>query len=353
MRILVLNRGSSSVKCCIYKFPEEKLVWEGKIEWRNVQNESIREKLEGLLRNHSFDRIGHRIVHGGKKYSGCTEIDPEVKEQIRACSDFAPLHNLADLEGIEILEQLYPDKPQYALFDTAFHHTLPMHAKVYPVPYEWYEKGIQRYGFHGINFQYCTKKAASLLGSLPEKMVICHLGSGASLCAVQAGKSIDTTMGMTPLEGLVMDTRSGSIDPGILLYLMKGEKDLTEELYERSGLLGVSGISSDMRDILENTNKKRGKLALEIYVHQLVKQIAAMAGSLGGLDVLVFSGGIGENASLVRKLACDQLSFLGVRSEEEAPPKEDAVLSDGKVKVLLIYANEALEIAKTIYKRET
>ena len=204
MRILVLNRGSSSVKCSLYDFSEfpkeiQEPIWQDQIEWKNIQRDSLKGKLKALFKDQQMDYIGHRIVHGGKKYSQCVRIDSAVKSEIRRLADLAPLHNLADLEGIEILESLFPDKPQFAVFDTAFHHTLPLHAKVYAGPYEWYEKGIQRYGFHGINFQYCTKRSEALLGKLPEKMVICHLGSGASLAAVQNGKSIDTTMGLTPL----------------------------------------------------------------------------------------------------------------------------------------------------------
>lgn len=351
MKILVLNRGSATVKCSLFDFPnQETPIWEDKIEWKNVQKESIEEGLQNLLKNKEFELIGHRIVHGGKKYSDCVRIDSEVKNEIAKLSDLAPLHNQADLEGIEILEKLYPNTPQYAVFDTAFHHTLPEKAKVYAVPYEWYEQGIQRFGFHGINYQYCTRQAEKLLGKLPEKMVICHLGSGASICAVLNGKSVDTTMGFTPLEGLVMDTRSGSIDPGILLYLSKKKNmdDISKDLYEQSGLLGLSGISSDMRDILSQQEKQRAALALDIYLHQLIKEIYSMVGSLRGLDTLVFTGGIGENAPEIRKRVCEGLSFLGVHLEKDENPKEDAVLSS---QVLLIHANEAFEIASQIYNR--
>lgn len=351
MKILVLNRGSATVKCSLFDLPEkEKSIWEDKIEWKNVQKESIETQIKTLLSDKEFDCIGHRIVHGGKKYSECVNVDGPVKTEIAKLADLAPLHNLADLEGIEILEKLYPDKPQFAVFDTAFHHTLPKKAKIYAVPYEWYEEGIQRFGFHGINYQYCTKQAEKLLGKLPEKMVICHLGSGASLCAVLNGKSIDTTMGLTPLEGLVMDTRSGSIDPGILLYLAKKKNidEISADLYEKSGLLGISGISSDMRDILEQQDKERAALALEVYLHHLVKGIASMAASLGGLDTLVFTGGIGENAALIRKKVCENLSFLGILLEKDENPKEDAILSEN---VLLIHAGEAWEIASQCYTK--
>jgi acetate kinase len=259
---------------------------------------------------------------------------------------------LADLEGIEILQQLFPKIPQVAVFDTAFHHTLPASASVYPGPYEWVKEGIQRYGFHGISFQYCTRRASAILGKVPEKMVICHLGSGASLCAVKNGKSVDTTMGFTPLEGLMMDTRSGTVDPGILLYLLKKKtlKELSQELYEKSGLLGLSGVSSDMRDVLEKAaqSNKQASLAIDVYIHRLVSSIGSMIATLSGIDALVFTAGIGENAPLIRERVCSQFSFLGVHLSQQQPTSEDRVLSspDAKVKVLLIHTKEAFEIAR-------
>lgn len=341
MKILVLNQGSSSLKCSIFDFsayPNEHIepVWETKIEWKNVQ-ESRARKLRSQLKGKSIDCIGHRIVHGGSRYKKSVLIDRQVKKEIRRFSDLAPLHNLADLEGIEILESLFPGKPQIAVFDTAFHHTLPLSAAIYPGPYKWAQMQIQRYGFHGISYQYCSQKAAQMLGKMPERMVICHLGSGASLCAIKKGKSIDTTMGFTPLEGLMMDTRSGTVDPGILLYLLKKKnlEALTRELYEKSGLLGLSGISSDMRDILEKAEQghMRANLALNVYVHRLISLIGSMVTSLGGLDVLVFTAGIGENAPSIRKQVTDRLAFLG------------------HFKVLVIQTQEAFEIARECWRK--
>ncbi len=310
----------------------------------------------------SFDEvkaIGHRIVHGGEYFTGSVLVTSDVKEKIGRLSEFAPLHNLPELEGIEILEKHLPKTPQIAVFDTAFHHMLPKVAQVYPGPYRWYEEGIRRYGFHGISFQYCTKRAVEILKKDPNqlRMVICHLGAGASLCAVNNGRSIDTTMGFTPLEGLMMGTRSGSIDPGIVLYLLEKKKSsvetLSKELYEDSGLLGVSGISSDMRDIMERSLKgdARATLAFEVYLHRLNALIGSMAASLQGVDVLIFAGGIGENAALLRKKVCDNFSFLGLKldqTQNESAQDEDCILStsDSKVKILLIHTQEALEIAR-------
>lgn len=352
MRILALNSGSSSIKCALYQFPEvTSPIWKKKIEWKNVQEVSFEEKLLPLLEDKEIDCIGHRIVHGGTKYRKSVVIDEEVKQEISRLASLAPLHNSVDLAGIAFFEKHFPKLPQIAVFDTAFHHTLPPFAYIYPGPFEWIKMGIQKFGFHGINFQYCTKKAFEMLKSKTEKMVICHLGSGASLCAVQDGKSIDTTMGFTPLEGLMMDTRSGTVDPGILLYLLQRKKveELTHELYEKSGLLGLSGISSDMRDILEAVGKgdERAQLSIEVYLHRLVSMIGSMVASLGGLDVLVFTAGIGENAPFIRKQVCDRLAFLGIELDE--PKIEgDRILSStlSKVKVLLIQSQEALEIAR-------
>lgn len=363
MKILVLNRGSSSIKCGLYELtnisdqPVDPL-WEKKIEWKNIWNQgSIQNELAALLKNQTFDCIGHRIVHGGKKYRTSVRIDFEVKKEIRKLSELAPLHNLADLEGIEILEKLYPKIPQAAVFDTAFHHTIPSSAAIYPGPYEWVGEGIQRYGFHGTSFQYCARRAEGLLKHSISKMVICHLGSGASLCAVKEGKSVDTTMGFTPLEGLMMDTRSGTVDPGILLHLLKKmtPDQLAKVLNEQSGLLGLSGISSDMRDILEKREEgnARALLSIDVYVHRLAGMIGSMAVSLGGMDVLVFTAGIGENASQIREKVSDKLSFLGVRlSKEQENSREDRLISssESKVKVLVIHTREAFEIARECFQ---
>lgn len=368
MKILVINHGSSSIKCCLYYFPKlpnqfVPPIWEKKIEWKNFDQEGfckIKKDLLSLLSDKTIDCIGHRIVHGGKIYIKSTFINDSVKKEIIKISSLAPLHNKADIQGIEISEKIFPSVPQIAVFDTAFHHTLPEYVKIYPGPYEWFKMGIQRFGFHGISFQYCTKRSQEILGRVSQKMVICHLGSGASLCALKDGKSIDTTMGLTPLEGLMMDTRSGTIDPGILLYLLekkgKTSQDLSEELYKKSGLLGLSGISSDMRDILEKTKagNLQAKLSIDVYVYKLVSFIGSMVASLDGIDTLIFTAGIGENASFIREQVCSRLSFLGIDLLKNHPSTEnDAILSStkSKVSVLVIHTQEAFEIARECFKK--
>jgi acetate kinase len=285
-------------------------------------------------------------------------ITPEVTQAIKDVASIAPLHNAAGLQGIELADKLFPKTKQVAVFDTGFHRTLPLAAKVYPGPYEWFEHGIRRYGFHGINHEYCAHRAAHLLqrklSSL--KIVSCHLGNGCSLAAVNGGKSVDTTMGFTPLEGLMMGTRSGSIDPGILIHLMHtesaGPKELNETLNRRSGLLGVSGVSSDMRDVLEAAGKgnARAKLAVDIFVHRLRAGIAAMSASMGGVDVIVFTAGIGENSAQIRSATCAKLGFLGVELEQtknsSAKPDVDIAASDSQVRVLVIKAQEDWSIAR-------
>jgi acetate kinase len=396
MKILVLNRGSSSVKCSLYEFqviPSDPLppLWEGHLEWKNTFDEAqfkvsnhqgqsltqkIRKKsadlginvmLDYLIKGPAavistfdeVDLIGHRIVHGGKDFHEAVLIDHQVKRKIEALSELAPLHNPPGLAGIEIMEKHFPHQPQIAVFDTSFHHTLPDFAKIYPIAYKWYEEGIQRFGFHGISFQYCYSRANQLLGQdlSSSKIIICHLGSGGSLCAIHEGQSKDTTMGFTPLEGLMMDTRSGSIDPGIILHLLMKKNKTAEELYtelnKKSGLLGISGISSDMRDILEKSESEdpRATLALEIFLHRLNSCIGSMIASLKGVDLIIFTAGIGENASLIRKKVCDNFSFLNLKIDDNKNNErhqEDTLLSDpdSQVKVLLIHTQEAFQIAK-------
>ncbi len=372
--------------------------WEAHLQWKNsfdepslkitnekgashfeiVQKQSVNEALKHLITfllqgemavidsMGEVDAIGHRIVHGGKYFSSSVRITPEVKEKIQELSELAPLHNSSELESICILEEYFKNTPQFAVFDTSFHHTIPEKARIYPGLFAWYEEGIMRYGFHGISFQYCARRCTELLNPRGKdlKIVICHLGSGSSLCAVQDGKSIDTTMGFTPLDGLMMDTRSGSIDPGIILYLLekkqKSYQEISQDLYQRSGLLGISGISSDMRDIIRESvqGNFRAQMALDIYIHRLNALIGSMVASLKGVDALVFTAGIGENASLIREKVCDSFSFLGVQLDLEKNRKislEDRILSseDSQVKVLLIHTQEAQEIALECFKKNT
>ncbi|MDP9338211.1 MAG: acetate kinase [Acidobacteriota bacterium] len=398
MKILVLNSGSSSQKSFLYELgaflPESRQapLWEGKIEWHGdraslrvwnstevIHEEKLplesrakaTEQLLGLLtggdtkaltNKSEIAAVGHRIVNGGRDYTEPTVITPEVNAAIRRASFFAPLHNRVELEGIDLIEKLFGDIPQVAVFDTAFHSQLPDAAAVYAGPYEWLQQGIRRFGFHGINHEYCAKRAAQMLGKdlVTLKLVTCHLGNGCSLAAIQNGKSIDTTMGFTPLEGLMMGTRSGSVDPGILTYLMREQKvdgqQLDDLLNKKSGLLGISGISGDMREIVSEIKRGTGraKLAFDIFVHRLQAGIGSMAAALGGIDALVFTAGIGENSSEVREAACANLGFLGIQldSAKNAGCRPDQDISPGnaRAKTLVIQAQEDWAIACQSWK---
>ena len=309
-----------------------------------------------------IDVVGHRVVHGGPKYHEPALLTSELKSGIAEASAFAPLHNRAELEGMEVIEKLLGSIPQVAVFDTGFHRRMPQAATVYPGPYQWFENGIHRYGFHGINHQYCAGRAAQLLdrelNSL--KLVTCHLGNGCSLAAIQEGHSIDTTMGFTPLEGLMMGTRSGSIDPGILTYLMReGQlqpQDIDDVLNKQSGLWGISGISGDMREILASVKKghSRAKLAFDIYVQRVRAGIGAMVAVLGGINALVFTAGVGENSAEVRDAACKGLFFLGLKLDDGANaqgvPDQDIATPDSAVRVLIIRAQEDWAIARECWR---
>ncbi len=398
MKILVLNSGSSSQKSCLYDIattlPEHPPLpaWEGKIEWDGdqakvqgqnseganlkdgVKVESRRQAIEQLLSSlwsgnagvvsapTEIDVVGHRVVHGGHEYQKPTVITPEVKAAIRRLSVFAPLHNRAELEGIDIIEKRFGSVPQVAVFDTEFHSRMPEAAAVYAGPYEWIAQGIRRYGFHGINHQYCAERAAHLLGKdlRSFKLVICHLGNGCSLAAIRDGRSVDTTMGFTPLEGLMMGTRSGSLDPGILTYLMR-ERQLTAQqlddlLNTKSGLLGISGISADMRQIVAamKDGHSRAKLAFEIFVHRLQAGVGAMIAVLGGIDALVFTAGIGENSPEVRAAACANFGYVGLKLDseknEQSTPDTDISLPDSAVRVLIVRAQEDWAIARDCWR---
>ena len=398
MKILVLNSGSSSQKSCLYDIgialPEHPPVpaWEGKIEWnggqadiqaQNSQGARLKDRVQVESRSHAIsqlldtlwngklrvvfapseiDVVGHRIVHGGKDLVEATAITPEVKSAIARMAVFAPLHNRAELEGVEIIEKRIGEVLQVALFDTGFHSRLPEPAAVYPGPYEWLAQGIRRYGFHGINHQYCAERAAQLLGKdlRSLRLVTCHLGNGCSLAAIHDGRSVDTTMGFTPLEGIMMGTRSGSVDPGIVTYLMRKEQltgqQLDDLLNTKSGLLGISGISGDMREIaaaMEEGNP-RAKLAFEIFVHRLRAGIGAMIAVLGGIDALVFTAGIGENSSEVRSAACANFRFLGLKLDAsknaQSSADQDISLPDSAVRVLVVRAQEDWAIARECWR---
>ncbi len=380
MKILVVNSGSSSQKSCVYEIgdtlPDDpaKPIWERRIEWERVENSSRRQVLERLFRSlyEGHDRIverpseirvvGHRIVHGGSKFRDPIVITDEVKSAIAGASAFAPLHNRAELEAIELIEALMGPIPQVAVFDTGFHQHLPPAAAIYPGPYEWFQRGIRRYGFHGINHEYCARRAAQLLGKpLDElRVVSCHLGNGCSLAAIAGGRSVDTTMGFTPLEGLMMGTRAGSVDPGILTYLMRedgiDDRRLDQVLNDESGLLGISGVSSDMRKVLEATKSgnERARLAFEIFIHRLRSYIGSMVAVLGGVDALIFTAGIGENSAAVREAACAGFEFLHLRldpaANNQSSVDRDIAGRDSSVRVLVIHAQEDWAIAGDCWK---
>jgi acetate kinase len=393
MKILALNSGSSSQKSCLYEIgdslPEHppSPVWEAKIEWNGSKADikiktsagtAVNDQVEVSSRRHALEHlfrslweenkrtvekpseiraVGHRIVLGGHKFDEPVIVNDEVKHAIASVSHSAPLHNRAELEGIEIMERLLGHVTQVAVFDTAFHHRMPLAAAVYPGPYEWFERGIRRYGFHGINHQYCAHRAAQLLGrplgSL--RLVSCHLGNGCSLAAIDRGRSVDTTMGFTPLEGLMMGTRSGSVDPGILTYLMRQKgtdgQQLDQLLNHESGLLGISGVSGDMREIqkAKEGGNQRAKLAFDIFVHRLRSGIGSMVAALGGLDALIFTAGIGENSEAVRQAVCESFAYLGLKLDQaknkQSPIDQDIAAADSGVRVLVIRAQEDWAIA--------
>jgi acetate kinase len=398
MKILVLNTGSSSQKMCLFALtsplPENPPtpLWEGKLEWRgdraalevrtppglvakeNVEkgersaatarllNELVSGKTRVLESLSEIDVVGHRIVNGGRSYNRPTRITADVKSAIEKMAVFAPLHNRLELDGIALIEKLCGDVRQIAVFDTGFHSDLPDAAAIYAGPYEWAEQGIRKFGFHGINHQYCAGRAAQILGkNLADlKIITCHLGNGCSLAAIRGGKSIDTTMGFTPLDGLMMGTRSGSVDPGILTYLMREKKldgkALDEILNSKSGLLGISGVSADMREVIAamQTGNQRAQLAFDIFVHRLSAGVGAMLATLNGTDAIAFTGGIGENSPEVRADTCQQFSFLDLTldlNKNSAKPVDTDIASQvSTVRILVIRAQEDWAIARECWK---
>ncbi len=356
MRILVVNAGSSSVKLSLIGDGDETLA-ERELEAprARVDDEELTAALQGELRG--ADAVGHRIVHGGERYREPVRIDEDVERGLRELVDLAPLHQPKSLIALDAVAAALPDVPAVACFDTAFHVTLSPAAYTYALPERWRERlGVRRYGFHGLSHAWIARRVPKLLGMPPDGMrtVSCHLGAGASLCAIADGRSVDTTMGFTPLEGLVMATRSGSVDPGLLLWLLEHAEvevqELGDLLEHESGLLGLSG-AADMREVLARAGKGdgRARVALDVYIHRMRAGIAAMAAALGGLDVLVFTGGVGEHAAEVRALATAGLEFLGVsvdRRLNAAPEVRPDISSGGAaVRTLVIPAREDLEIA--------
>ncbi|NHN28582.1 acetate/propionate family kinase [Paenibacillus agricola] len=395
MNILVINAGSSSLKFQMYNMVNEEVVASGRVErigmdtailsYEPVGGKEIREvdeilehtmairkvlellvhKEHGVLASIAeIDAVGHRIVHGGESFSSSVVVDEVVKKEIKRLFDLAPLHNPAHMLGIAAVEQNMPGVSQVVVFDTAFHQTMPATSYLYPIPLVLYKKHqVRRYGFHGTSHEYVSQRAAKLLGKPLEslKMVTCHIGNGASCTAILHGKSVDTSMGMTPLEGLMMGTRSGDIDPAIVPYVM-GKEELTlnevnSMLNKHSGLMAISGLSSDMREIQDAMDKgdRSAKQAFEMYEYRLRKYIGAYTAAMNGLDVLVFTAGVGENSSLLRGAVCRNLTYLGLELDEQANGKRvsgDRAIStaESRVQVLVIPTNEELVIARDTYQ---
>ncbi|MEO0758301.1 MAG: acetate kinase [Cyanobacteria bacterium J06648_16] len=399
MNILVLNGGSSSHKLCLYRIANElplhppKPRWEAQIDWYPQRQEAVveistekgepheetqtvtdRQKtltavIKTLWQGPSamlageadIDVVGHRVVHGGQTYQQSVVIEPAVKAEIDRLSELAPVHNPVNLEGIELMEQLLDSVPQIAVFDTAFHSQMPIVAQTYPGPYHWFEQGIRRYGFHGISHEYCAHRAAQILDRPLEslRLVICHLGNGGSLSAVKQGHSIDTTMGFTPLDGLMMGTRSGAVDPGILIYLMRrgySADQIDQMLNRESGLKGISGVSNDLREIRQATaeGNERAQLAQDLYLHRLKSCIGSMVMGLEGMDALVFTAGIGEHNPQLRAATCKSMAFLGVRVDaaknKVASTDEDISSADSAVRILVIHTQEDWAIAQHCWR---
>jgi acetate kinase len=395
MLILVLNSGSSSVKYQLLNMEKEKLIAKGLVQRIGSEKSSLTQKSEGKpdqnIQRHILDHteaihtmlevlkdpkegviedvseivaVGHRVVHGGESFSGSVPITQEVLDTIYANVSLAPLHNPPNIKGIEACMKVMPDSLQVAVFDTAFHQTIKPEAFLYALPFSLYKKyGIRRYGFHGTSHRYVADKAREMLSDIPakkQKMVTCHLGNGASIAAVSGGQSIDTSMGLTPLEGLLMGTRSGDVDPAAILYVMQQQgltlREVDTLMNKRSGLYGVSGFGNDMREVEEHAEKGeyRCELAVKIFAYRIKKYIMAYAGAMGGLDAIVFTGGIGENSTLVRKLSVSDMEFAGIVLDEKKNDKTHGLgeiqAKDSRVKILVIPTNEELVIARDAHE---
>jgi acetate kinase len=359
LRVLVVNAGSSSLKLALLD-GEDRTVCARELEAPRAQvdQRELRAALDSQLGQ--ADAVGHRIVHGGERYRQAVKIDPAVERDLRELVSLAPLHQPKSLAALDAVAKALPGVPAVACFDTGFHWSLPAGAHTYALPAQWRERfGLRRYGFHGLSHGWVARRVPELLGREPAglRIVSCHLGAGASLCAICDGRSLDTTMGFTPLEGLVMATRSGSVDPGMLLWLMEHEQlsthELADALEHRSGLLGLAG-SADMREIVERdaAGDERARLALDTYAHRLRAGIAGMVAALGGLDVLVFTGGVGERSPQVRARAVARLGFLGVTLDaarnERAQGEAQIGVDHADVRVLVLQAREDLEIARQV-----
>lgn len=390
MKILVLNCGSSSVKYKLIDSNNKKVLAEGGVEkiglpdsflkfkrpdgskgQINVEMPTAKEAVknvldiltdpkEGVIKSYDeIEAVGHRVVHGMEYFNKSVIITPEVVEKVKECYPVAPLHNPANVTGIEAITSILPEVPQVAVFDTAFHQTMPAKAYMYALPYEAYEKyGVRRYGFHGTSHRYVSRRACEFLGLDYDKqrIITCHIGNGASITAIKDGKSVDTSMGLTPTEGLMMGTRVGDVDPGALVYLMEQEgldaAGLGKLINKQSGVAGVSELSSDMRDIEAAiaAGNEKAKLALEMYEYRILKYIGAYTAVLGGVDIIVFTGGVGENQIATRERICRKLAFMGITFNEEANKErgEEVEISgpDSKVHVVVIPTDEEMMIAE-------
>lgn len=390
MKVLVLNCGSSSIKFKLIDMPANNVLESGTLEklglpdsfikFKKGDNDKVQidRKIEDHLAGIHFifevltgketgvladlselDAVGHRVVHGGEKFASSVLITDEVIKQIEDCKKLAPLHNGPNLTGIEAVEKLLPNIPQVAVFDTAFHQSIPDYAYMYALPYELYkEDGIRRYGFHGTSHRFVSGRAAEMTGLSDCKMITCHIGNGGSISAIKNGKSIDTSMGLTPLEGLIMGTRCGDLDPAAVTFLQESKgwsvKDINSVMNKKSGLAGVSGVSSDMRDIVAacKAGNKQAQLAYDMFIYRVKKYIGAYAAVLGGVDVLVFTGGMGENEVPVRKMVCENMGFLGMELDDQKNIDlrknggEGDISKDGsKVRILVIPTDEEYMIA--------
>jgi len=391
MKILVLNCGSSSVKYKLIDTSDDRTLAEGGVEKIGLEDGFLKYKkpdgtketlplgltdhkgavkailntltdpVAGCIKSYDeIDAVGHRVVHGAEKFNKSVLITDEVIEQVKNCYDLAPLHNPANITGIEAITAVLPDVKQVGVFDTAFHQTMPAKSYMYPLPYRFYtEDGVRRYGFHGTSHRYVAHRVCEFLGvNIAEKKIItCHVGNGGSITAVLHGKSVDTSMGLTPTEGLMMGTRVGDVDPGALTYLMKKHNltvdDLQRIINKESGVLGISEMSSDMRTIEDAVNRgeERATLALDMYEQRIIKYIGAYAAEMGGVDIIVFTGGVGENQTGLRANVCRPLAFMGVHIDEELNARirgTETVIStdESKVKVCVIPTDEELMIAR-------
>lgn len=387
----MLNCGSSSVKYKLINVDDKKTLAEGGVEKIGIPGSFLKFRLpdgskkviDEVIPDHrkaimdilniltdptygciscfkEIDAVGHRVVHGGEKFNKSVLINDEVIEKIKECYDVAPLHNPVNMAGIDAITELMPGVPQVAVFDTAFHQTMPAEAYMYALPYELYTKySVRRFGFHGTSHRYVARRVCDFLGVPYEnqRIITCHIGNGGSITAVKDGKSIDTSMGLTPVEGLMMGTRVGDVDPGALTFIMDKEhldtKQLSNLINKKSGVLGISGISSDMRDIdaAIAEGNERAKLALDMYIYRIIKYIGAYTAVLNGVDIIVFTGGVGENQQPLRKAVCEHLSYLGVKIDDAVNASsrgEEKVISaaDSKVKVVVIPTDEELMIAR-------